>query len=631
MARRSLDRKWLLVAALLAATTILFAFPARSLAGCGGVRTAEPAHRHHSARPPLAIGDSTMLLALYDLAGIGYEANAHGCREFPEALALLRERKAHNALPHMVVIALGADGPVSHKDIGVALGLLCCSRLLVLVTPRELGGGSGADAAAVRDEAKRHHNRVLLLDWVRYSAGHGDWFQPDGLHLTTAGATAFTRLLARALPRAYPPGKNRRRKPHKHASDPQSGKTPPLVSSAAATTPIQPGSPLRIQLTLARVGYVGAKVSGPLGTNVQLSEQRQRSRRVITVLRLAGGSTNVPDALTWSCDLRDRQLVATTLPPVPPQQAIAIVRTPSCEHRLAAAVDRHARVGAGLTVRLRDRWGVGSLPLTICVAPPGASRECRPWRLDAGRPTRVLSVPATRPGGWNVTVMTNYGQKRITAVWVAHPGGRIRLLAAGDSEMQLLDDFLAQDLRSRGLEVTSDARISTGLTNSFFFDWQSHARAQAATLRPDVTVMFLGGNEGFPVAGQRGQRVFCCTPAWSAGYANLVARMMMTYLRGDAGRVYWFLLPVPRAGNFQRLFSAVNAGIREAGRRFPGRVALVDAASFFTPGDRYRDFMTYHGRGFVIHESDGVHLSVSSDGVAAQLVEHQLLADRLIR
>jgi len=64
--------------------------------------------------------------------------------------------------------------------------------------------------------------------------------------------------------------------------------------------------------------------------------------------------------------------------------------------------------------------------------------------------------------------------------------------------------------------------------------------------------------------------------------------------------------------------------------RFPGRVPLIDAAAFFTPGG-YRDYMTYNAQGFVIHESDGVHLSTASDAVAAQLVVHQMLADRLIR
>jgi hypothetical protein len=211
----------LLCAIAAAALAGALALPASAQDGCGGVESAS-AHPGHGVRPPLAIGDSTMLLALFDLAHIGYEANAHGCRQFPEAMALLAQRKAHGTLPHMVVIALGADGTISHRQIGATLGLLCCTRLLVLVTPRELGGGSGPDAATVREEARRHRGRIRLLDWVKYSAGHPGWFQPDGVHLTSSGALAFTRLLKMALPYANPPRRHRPPRKHKptHAHGP---------------------------------------------------------------------------------------------------------------------------------------------------------------------------------------------------------------------------------------------------------------------------------------------------------------------------------------------------------------------------------------------------------------------------
>lgn len=180
---------------------------------CGTQHEVVATRHPKGQRPPWAIGDSTMLLAIYNLAAEGYDADAQGCREYADTLELIRERKAAGTLPHMVVMALGADGTVTHNEIGVSLGLLCCSDLLVLVTPRELGGGSGADAETMRQEARRHPGRTVLLDWVKYSAGHPSWFQPDGLHLTTDGATAFARLLAQALPDAYPPKKPRAGKP----------------------------------------------------------------------------------------------------------------------------------------------------------------------------------------------------------------------------------------------------------------------------------------------------------------------------------------------------------------------------------------------------------------------------------
>ena len=173
-------------------------------AGCGGVQVGQPQHHIAPGLPPLAVGDSSMLLALPELTAEGFAVNAHGCRQFPEALALLTALANAHQLPHLVVVALGADGSVTPGDVSATLQILGPTRMLVLVTPRELGGGSGSDATTVRDAGSSYPTRIRVLDWVAFSAGQGSWFQPDGLHLTFAGAAAFARLLATALPLGAP-------------------------------------------------------------------------------------------------------------------------------------------------------------------------------------------------------------------------------------------------------------------------------------------------------------------------------------------------------------------------------------------------------------------------------------------
>ena len=174
-------------------------------AGCGGVRYMKAKKKPKHGRPPLAIGDSSMLLAMKNLAKIGYNVDAHGCRGMEEGLAILKRRRARKNLPHLVVMALGADFSVKRKQIKRALRYLGPDRVLGLVTPRELGGGSGKDARVVRAAGKEFKDRVVVLDWVKFSRGHGHWFQPDGLHLTHAGARAFAKLFKKALPSAQPP------------------------------------------------------------------------------------------------------------------------------------------------------------------------------------------------------------------------------------------------------------------------------------------------------------------------------------------------------------------------------------------------------------------------------------------
>jgi hypothetical protein len=192
--------------AALVAITVLSASPAVSTGfapGCGGVETAKARKNvNPGGHAPLAIGDSTMLLALPALAREGYQANAHGCRQIEEGLDVMREMKRASRLPHLIVIALGADASISSQQLAKAFHIAGPKRVLGLVTPIELGGGTSSDADVVRAAAKRHPKRSILLDWVAYSASHGDWFQPDSLHLTFPGADAFARLLRQALPYA---------------------------------------------------------------------------------------------------------------------------------------------------------------------------------------------------------------------------------------------------------------------------------------------------------------------------------------------------------------------------------------------------------------------------------------------
>jgi hypothetical protein len=190
--------------------TLLAVLPALSAstaqAGCGGVETASPKHKV-APRPPLAVGDSSMLLALPALARVGYKVNARGCRQFAEGLRLLRATRRRHQLPHLVVLALGADASVTARQIQQAKKILGPKRKLGLVTPRESGGGQSNDANVIRNAGQRDPQQVKVLDWVHYSAGHSSWFQPDGLHLTFSGAKAFARLLKKLIPLAEPPGK----------------------------------------------------------------------------------------------------------------------------------------------------------------------------------------------------------------------------------------------------------------------------------------------------------------------------------------------------------------------------------------------------------------------------------------
>jgi hypothetical protein len=158
------------------------------------------------------------------------------------------------------------------------------------------------------------------------------------------------------------------------------------------------------------------------------------------------------------------------------------------------------------------------------------------------------------------------------------------------------------------------------------FDWVAHAAASARSVRPDATVVFLGANDGFPIGQAQ-----CCNGLWEARYAKRAARMMRSYTRGGRAQVYWLLLPTPRRKAFVTIYRHVNAAVRTAAARFPGAVELVDLGKVFTPGARFRQTMTWHGRRTSVRQADGVHLSAAGAAIAAQVVQQRMRHDGLVR
>jgi hypothetical protein len=183
---------------------LLWASVPPAQAGCGEIQIRHTQHRQNTARPPLVIGDSVLLGAMKETTAAGFDLNTRGCRQWGEGMGVLRGYKRAGRLPHLVVVELGTDWTVSVGQIRAAMALLGPTRVLGLMTPREVGGYGGSDATHMRAVAKRFPERTVLLDWVAYTRGRGGWFQPDGIHLTLAGAAGFGEFLKSALPFADP-------------------------------------------------------------------------------------------------------------------------------------------------------------------------------------------------------------------------------------------------------------------------------------------------------------------------------------------------------------------------------------------------------------------------------------------
>lgn len=332
--------------------------------------------------------------------------------------------------------------------------------------------------------------------------------------------------------------------------------------------------------------------------------QARRGRTVCVVL-----SPDRPSRRRACVSRRDRRLRAT-LVRIDETGAATGVASPLRGARVVArgAVLSLRAPAAALRVKLGDtvswravvRWRDGSG--CAVVRGPAACTQVVP----AAAPLTLLTRAARRPAFTRLD--------------------RLRLLATGDSMIQIIDSLLDQRLeRRRGVTVRSDAHIGTGISKPSLKNWVRTARAQSSGFKPDVTVMFVGANDGFPLGGAA-----CCEQAWVEGYARRVEAMMRSYLRGGRSYVYWLTLPTPRREAFVRIYSRVNVAIRRAAERVGGGVRVIETARVFTPGGVFRQHITFRGRLIKARQADGVHLSLSGARVAATLIVDRLRADHAL-
>ena len=114
----------------------------------------------------------------------------------PNALELIRARG--RSIGPNVVIAVGYNDFPSVYTSGIerVLAALRADRVehVFWLTLRAARHPYLQSNAAIYAAARRHRE-MTVLDWNSYSRGHSSWFQPDGLHLTGAGAQALAAFM----------------------------------------------------------------------------------------------------------------------------------------------------------------------------------------------------------------------------------------------------------------------------------------------------------------------------------------------------------------------------------------------------------------------------------------------------
>ena len=192
--------------------------------------------------------------------------------------------------------------------------------------------------------------------------------------------------------------------------------------------------------------------------------------------------------------------------------------------------------------------------------------------------------------------------------------GTCKLLLVGDSLGNNLGYGMIPQLKGyKSLKFVLKAKASTGLSNSWFYNWETNLKSYLRTEKPNIVVVFLGANDrqNMKVGGQI---LTFGTSKWKTAYAASVARM--TKMATDSGAyLLWVGLPNCKPYNYNKgmeLISAIYAKTvpQNHGARY------IELHNFTSDArGNYTQYQTVNGSRLKTRGDDGIHFTANGQNV----------------
>lgn len=191
----------------------LIVVPPTSAIGAADLLKDEQAHT--SQMPELPVDDAAAESPKLDVLMIGDSVSVRAIPQFEETFpygaidaAVNRQLYAgqetfdyyndQDIVGGVVVFALGTNGAATDEQIDELVAAAGPGRQVFFVNTRSPQSWVGQTNGAMFDAVDRHDN-VHVIDWYTASAGHDEYFDGDGTHLTEEGARAYIGLVHDAV------------------------------------------------------------------------------------------------------------------------------------------------------------------------------------------------------------------------------------------------------------------------------------------------------------------------------------------------------------------------------------------------------------------------------------------------
>ena len=201
--------------------------------------------------------------------------------------------------------------------------------------------------------------------------------------------------------------------------------------------------------------------------------------------------------------------------------------------------------------------------------------------------------------------------------------GRCTVLEIGDSLGEDLGIGLGQVLApSSGLNLVMLDRVSTGLANSWYYNWPVHLASDLAQYHPQLVLVMLGGNDeqGMLV---NGCALACGSAAWKKAYLSDI-REIITEATSVGAYVLWIGLPIMQPLAYGQGVALLNS-LYKLGVTSEADATFVPTWSLFAnPEGQFESAAAVNGVETTLRASDGIHFSPAGWNVLATYVIREM-------
>lgn len=226
--------------------------------------------------------------------------------------------------------------------------------------------------------------------------------------------------------------------------------------------------------------------------------------------------------------------------------------------------------------------------------------------------TEEIIVPSTEPVVNNATPPDNTTPSTQETNNVIKKKPPFRILIMGDSFMAIgggLGDPIERSLLAyKGVSVSRFGRVSSGLTNSDYFNWNTNAENLINQFNPNVAIVMFGANDAQGIVSSAGYPIKYGYPGWNEEYTKRI-KYFINILEKNNITVFWIGLPIMKDANFSNKMANLNSLYEAEIKNHTNSYFISTWDLLADANGKYTAYMKdASGKAKLIRASDGVHL-----------------------